>query len=121
MLSQLRKNRDRSDTASMLTVDEITATVEQRRASTITFDESSDDEPIHVPPMVDPGLVPENEHEEGSEADEEDLSSEDDETSTDEDDDDDESEVDSDTEEDEHGKTITSTGCKFLVLTKLTM
>lgn len=44
MLSQLRKNRDRSDTASLLTVDEITAEVENRRASTISFDESEEEE-----------------------------------------------------------------------------
>jgi mitogen-activated protein kinase kinase kinase len=95
----------------MLTVDEITATVEQRRASTITFDESSDEEAIDVPPMIDPGLVPQNEHEEGSEADEEDLTSEEEETSEDE-----ESELeedDSDTEEDEQGKAFTSTGCEW--------
>ncbi len=39
-----RAARDRSDTASMLTVDEITAEVEQRRASTISFDESEEEE-----------------------------------------------------------------------------
>ncbi|OXG28337.1 mitogen-activated protein kinase kinase kinase [Cryptococcus neoformans Ze90-1] len=35
VLMQTRRNRDRSDTASLLTVDEITAEVENRRASTI--------------------------------------------------------------------------------------
>lgn len=100
----------------MLTVDEITATVEQRRASTITFDESSDEELVDVPPMVDPGVVPQNEQEEGSEADEEDLSSEEEESTEDEDDD---SEEDSDTEEDEHGKAITSTGCRWFGTTEL--
>lgn len=44
VLSQLRAARDKSDTASTLTVDEITAVVEQRRASTIVLDESEEDE-----------------------------------------------------------------------------
>ena len=109
MLSQLRRNRDRSDTASMLTVDEITATVEQRRASTITFDESSDDEMLDVPPSVDHGLVPQNEMEEGSEADEEDLETESDEWSEDDETDSD----DDDDEEDDHGKAYTSSGCEW--------
>ena len=44
MLSQLRKARDRSDNASLLTVDEITAEVENRRASTISFDETDEEQ-----------------------------------------------------------------------------
>ena len=104
MLSQLRRNRDRSDTASMLTVDEITAEVENRRASTITFDESDEDVPA-PPPVVDPGLVPRSEVEEGSEADEEESSEEDEENSEEEEDDDD--------AEDDHGKAFTSTGCEL--------
>lgn len=115
MLSQLRRNRDRTDTASMLTVDEITATVEQRRASTITFDESSDDERVDVPPPADPGLVPHSEIEEGSEADDEEFDSEDEdstEAETSEDEDDDEDDDEEDAEEDEHGKAFTSTGCE---------
>jgi len=107
MLSQLRRNRDRSDTASMLTVDEITAEVEHRRASMITFDESSGDEAVDVPPIADPGLVPQSQSEAGSDADEEDLSSEE-ET---------ESEIEEDEESDEsedagQGKAYTSTGCE---------
>nr|ODN98849.1 STE/STE11 protein kinase [Cryptococcus depauperatus CBS 7855] len=41
-LSHFRRNRDRSDTASLLTVDEITAEVENRRASTIVAEQSND-------------------------------------------------------------------------------
>ena len=105
MLSQLRRNRDRSDNASLLTVDEITAGVEHRRASTITFDESSDEEaPVAAPPVVDPGLVPQSEMEEDSDADEE----ESEEDSEDESEDDEEE----DEEEDEQGKAFTSTGCQ---------
>jgi mitogen-activated protein kinase kinase kinase len=40
-MTELRSKRDRSDTASLMTVDEITAEVESRRAS-ITVDNSSD-------------------------------------------------------------------------------
>ena len=122
MLTQLRRNRDRSDTASMLTVDEITATVEQRRASTITFDESSDDERVDVPPAVDPGLVPHSETEEGSEADDEDFDSEDEE-STDEDtsEDEDEDEEEEEEEEDEHGKAFTSTGCECFAQSSISL
>jgi len=108
MLSQLRRNRDRSDTASMLTVDEITAEVEHRRASMITFDESSDEEAVEVPPMADPGLVPQSQSEAGSDADEEDLTSEEEETESEP-----EEEEESDESEDSgHGKAYTSTGCE---------
>ncbi|TXT13453.1 hypothetical protein VHUM_00820 [Vanrija humicola] len=41
ILSSIRRNRDRSDTASLLTVDEITAEVENRRASMGTLDHES--------------------------------------------------------------------------------
>ena len=105
MLTQLRRNRDRSDTASMLTVDEITAEVENRRASTITFDESDEEEPP-PPPVVDPGLVPRSEVEEGSEADQEESSEEDGEVSEE------EEEEDEDESDAGHGKAFTSTGCK---------
>jgi len=37
MLSRYRKSRDKSDTASMLTVDEITAHVESKRVSMVSF------------------------------------------------------------------------------------
>lgn len=110
LLSQLRRNRDRSDTASMLTVDEITADVELRRASTITFDESDEEAeptPITVPAMADPGIVP------TSEVDEEEEFSEDDESSDDEEDEDDDTEEDEE-EDDEHGKAFMSTGCEWL-------
>ncbi|ORX34363.1 hypothetical protein BD324DRAFT_635574 [Kockovaella imperatae] len=109
-LSQLRRNRDRSDTASMLTVDEITAEVENRRASTITFDESDEDIPA-PPPVIDPGVIPSSEAEDDSTADEEseeESFSEDDEDEDEEDDDDDD-------EADQHGKAFTSTGSKRII------
>ncbi|WVR04428.1 hypothetical protein IAU60_001431 [Kwoniella sp. DSM 27419] len=117
MLSQLRRNRDRSDTASLLTVDEITAEVENRRASTITFEESDDENDkevmLPVPPPVDAG-VPEDEmasDEESTEDESEDQSTEEES--------DEGSDMDSETEEDEddheHGKAFTSTGSKRII------
>ncbi len=99
MLSQLRRNRDRSDTASLLTVDEITAEVEHRRASTITFEESDEEEEIVAPAAADPGPVPLDE-ESGEDA------------SDDEDDDESEDEADEDEEDDGQGRAFTSKGCK---------
>lgn len=113
MLSQLRRNRDRSDTASMLTVDEITAEVEQRRASTITFEESDEEAeptPVTVPAMADPGIVP------TSEVDEEEEYSEDDESSDDEDEEEDDTDEDDEDDDDEHGKAFMSTGCESSVV-----
>ena len=97
-VSQLRRARDRSDNASLLTVDEITAEVENRRASTITFDESDEEEEIVAPPAADAGSVPLDESEESG-----------DEASEDEDEDEDEDEESGD---DEHGRAFTSTGCR---------
>lgn len=111
MLSQLRKNRDRSDTASMLTVDEITAEVEHRRASTITFEESDEEAettPVNVPATIDQGAVP------ISEMDEEDEYSEDDGSSDDEmDEESEEEEEEVNDEDDDHGKAFMSTGCTY--------
>jgi mitogen-activated protein kinase kinase kinase len=109
-LSQLRRNRDRSDTASLLTVDEITAEVENRRASTITFDES-DDEDItggSVPPPVEPGLAPKNDESDSEEGDDEEEDDSESESES-------ESEGESDASEssDDHGKAYTSTGCEY--------
>ncbi|KAK4688917.1 mitogen-activated protein kinase kinase kinase, partial [Tremellales sp. Uapishka_1] len=108
MLSQLRKNRDRSDTASLLTVDEITAQVENRRASTITFEESDEDVEAVVPQISDPGMVPQSEDEEEDEESEE----SEEEDSEDEETEDEDEEADADAPEDEHGKAFTSTGAK---------
>lgn len=115
-----RAARDRSDTASMLTVDEITAEVEQRQASTITFDESEEEEAVPQRPMSvrirssDTG-VPTSESE--REAEDEEEEEDDDEGSSEEEDEDDEDEEDDDEDEvdeatDEQGKAFTSTGCK---------
>ncbi|WVQ84003.1 hypothetical protein IAT38_006148 [Cryptococcus sp. DSM 104549] len=112
-LSHLRSKRDRSDTASLLTVDEITAEVENRRASTITFEESEEEEEVVVPkaPTVeivpeDEGISEESEEEESSEEE----SSEEESSSEESDDDDDEEEVDN-----EHGRAFTSTGSKRII------
>ncbi|WWD00301.1 hypothetical protein V866_007212 [Kwoniella sp. B9012] len=121
MLSHLRKNRDKSDTASMLTVDEITAEVENRRASTITFEDSDEEEEpiIPPPPLIAPGPgVPQDQSEgdsdgdnESEETETEDESEEETETETET-----ESDVDEDDEEDnEHGKAFTSTGSKRII------
>ena len=113
MLSQLRRQQDRSDAASLLTVDEITAEVEQRRASTITFEESDEDEDeekVLAPPTGNVASgeigvgVPESEDEGDDEAEEE----EEDEEFSDEE----ESEEESDGAEDaDHGRAFTSEGC----------
>jgi mitogen-activated protein kinase kinase kinase len=120
MLSHLRRNRDRSDTASLLTVDEITAEVEQRRASTITFEES-DEEPgeisVGVIRAADPGL-PQSESEDEEEVDSEDDDDDDDDDDVDDEDDEDEDEEDEE-DEDEHGKAFTSTGCERPFFEKL--
>ena len=119
MLSQLRKNRDRSDTASIITVDMITADVENRRASRITFEESDGEEELsddHVPAAVEDPIAPTSEvdeddgdddgEDEASEEEEEEDSSE--EESTDEDE-----EVEIVVDEDaDHGKAYMSTGCE---------
>lgn len=98
----------------MLTVDEITAEVEHRRASTITFDESDEENettPVNVAPAtVDPGNVPTSgfdEEEEFSEDDESSADDEEDEESEEEEDEDD----DADDDDEDHGKAFMSTGC----------
>lgn len=122
--SQMRRNRDKSDTASMLTVDEITAEVENRRASTIMLDDGSSDEDLEPavvgtavlarPPAISmAGDVPVDEGTESGEADESEDDSEDDESSEDEDDSEEDDEDDDGVDDDEHGKAYTSTGCKL--------
>jgi len=117
MLSQLRKNRDKSDTASILTVDMITADVENRRASRITFAESDDEEELadlHVPAAIEDPIAPTSEadEDEGDEDGEDEASEEEEEEDSSEDestDEDDESVADEDAD---HGKAYMSTGCK---------
>lgn len=106
MMSTLRRSRDKSDTASLLTVDEITAEVEHRRASTITFEDSDEEEAIAPALTVDP-LVPTDEDEEESDEEEEDETEE-------EESDEEEEEVEEDTSEAEHGRAFTSAGCKLV-------
>jgi mitogen-activated protein kinase kinase kinase len=116
MLSQIRRNRDRTDTASLLTVDEITAEVENRRASTITFEESDEETgDLSVAPRVADTGLPVSESEESEEEME---SEEDSEEESDEDEDDDEGEAD-DADEDELGKAFTSTGCEWTMKSSL--
>jgi mitogen-activated protein kinase kinase kinase len=121
MLSQLRKNRDKSDTASIITVDMITADVENRRASRITFAESDDEEEeladIHVPAAIEDPIAPTSEadEEEGDEDGEDEASEEEEEEDSSEDestDEDEEVEIVVD-EDADHGKAYMSTGCKF--------
>jgi mitogen-activated protein kinase kinase kinase len=101
MLSQHRLARDRADNASLLTVDEITAEVEQRRASTITFGDDDDDEDLVTPLPIGPG-VPQDE-----------VSANEDELEWEEDvaDDEDEEEEEEDKNA-EMGMAFYSTGCK---------
>ncbi|WWD22050.1 hypothetical protein CI109_106538 [Kwoniella shandongensis] len=119
MLSQLRRNRDRSDNASLLTVDEITAEVENRRASTITFEESDEDEEEELkvlpapPPVVE--SVPEDEVESEGDETEEESSEEESEEDSEEDEDEDEDEAEEDDEDAEHGRAFTSTGSKRII------
>jgi mitogen-activated protein kinase kinase kinase len=111
MMTQLRRNRDRSDTASMLTVDEITADVEHRRASTITFEESDEEEEladVHVPAVIEEPIVPTSDVE-GDDGDEDTAEEASDEEDSDDSDDSDEIE---EVVEDDHGKAYMSTGCK---------
>lgn len=108
----------------MLTVDEITAEVENRRASTISFDETSDEED-QEPAVVGTAIlappqsismtadVPVDEGQESGEADESDDESDEEDSSDDEDDDSDEDDDEDNAGEDEHGKAYTSTGCRY--------
>ncbi|KAJ9095198.1 hypothetical protein QFC19_007653 [Naganishia cerealis] len=137
-VSMFRRDRRKSETPSMLTVDEITAEFEQRRASVITFAESEQEAEdaanrfsvsssvgggVGVAPgglgkrsskafFRGPGLLPQAESEE--EWNEDSLEEESDECSEeDEEDEEDESEEEVAEEiEDEQGKAFTSTGSK---------
>jgi mitogen-activated protein kinase kinase kinase len=114
-VSSRRKSRRVSDAASLLTVDEITAEVENRRASVITFAESEEEaeddhflapENIRLSKAYSPGLVPE---EEGEDSEEEASESSEEETS-DEEGSEEEEEEEEEEKEDQHGKAVTSTG-----------
>jgi len=119
MLSQLRKNRDKSDTASIVTIDKITADVENRRASRITFDESDGEEELEdvpVPAALEEPIAPtfEADEEEGDEDGEDEASEEEEEEDSSEDESTDEDEeiemvVDEDAD---HGRAYMSTGCE---------
>lgn len=144
MISRYRKSRDKSDTASMLTVDEITAHVESKRVSMVSFAQSESDEDGFDQSVYgededeeDGSLTPapfgrrssrastigatvvssedgDDEEDEG----EEDYSDEDeysDEEEEDEDEDEDEEEEEV-VGEDEYGKAFTSTGGQFETL-----
>ncbi|WVQ75733.1 hypothetical protein IAR50_005363 [Cryptococcus sp. DSM 104548] len=116
VLSQLRKNRDKSDTASLLTVDEITAEVENRRASMVgvpgiqvgehggeVVEEAEEVVEELVTPRAPVDVKSDGEVSEDSESEEESSESES------------ESESESDIEDEDeadHGKAFTSTGSK---------
>lgn len=88
-----RRLRRKSETPSMITVDEITAEVEKHRASVISV---ADKEELHE------AELPESEEEVVSDSESE--------SEEEDDEDDEEEEVE---EEDEHGKAFTSTGCEW--------
>lgn len=127
-ISNLRRARRKSDVASLLTVDEITANVENRRASVVSLTESDgeiDQEtqdapaPLLGPDRVivnapyDPGLVPKEEDEDSEDVDDEEDSEESlEEEETDDDEDDEEDEDTAEEEDSQHGKAVTSTGSK---------
>jgi len=99
----------------------ITADVENRRASRITFAESDDEEEeladIHVPAAIEDPIAPTSEadEEEGDEDGEDEASEEEEEEDSSEDestDEDEEVEIVVD-EDADHGKAYMSTGCKF--------
>lgn len=135
---QTRRNRDRSDTASLLTVDEITAEVENRRASTIPkgdYIEETEDSSF-----IEGDTLPEYEESKGllrtvcsdsnsivdsgksfqrdSDVDQQQELEDEEE---DELDDEEEEEEEEKEDEDEQGKAFTSTGCTLsdLAITKL--
>lgn len=121
-----RRPRPKSIAASLLTVDEITAEVENRRSSVIAFvagddDADATDEQLLGPAtarlskIYDPGLAPtegdESEEEEEYDSEEEEESEEESEDDSDEEDEDEAVEEVNTKDEEEHGKAFTSTGC----------
>lgn len=105
-MTELRSKRDRSDTASLMTVDEITAEVESRRSSTVPDRGSDQEEWTKV------------ENEDGIESDTPSSPVPDEEEEEEEDEEDEEEEVDEEStlnveDDDEPGKPITSKGGKY--------
>ncbi|KZT67747.1 Pkinase-domain-containing protein [Daedalea quercina L-15889] len=99
-ITELRSKRDRSDTASLMTVDEITASVESRRESTVQPDSGSDEwTQVDAEDDEKRSIMEEEEEEEEEDTEEED------------DDDDDTLENEADlSDEEETGKTTVSAG-----------
>lgn len=97
-ITELRSKRDRSDTASLVTVDEITAEVESRRESgaLMNTDSEGSDEWTKV--------------DVGDEAEQQSINEEEDKESEESDDDQEDEASDTATDEDEPGKAITSAG-----------
>ncbi|KAL7283461.1 Pkinase-domain-containing protein [Trametes coccinea BRFM310] len=93
-ITELRSKRDRSDTASLMTVDEITAEVESRREAA-TSGESDEWTKVDMPDSADRESIKEAAEEEEESSEEEEEEEYDDETATD---------------DDEPGKTIMSRG-----------
>lgn len=106
VISSIRKPKDKTDSASLLTVDEITAEVENRRASMSTFNESVDSDQPVTPAAGSDGLPSEDD---ASDSDGEEFDA------------DDASDPLSDDEGKDQGKAYTSTGCKYIILPSLTL
>jgi mitogen-activated protein kinase kinase kinase len=120
-ISSRRKSRRISDAASLLTVDEITAKVENRRASVITFTESEEEAEdatdhflapgaIRLSRAYSPGLVPQEEGEVSDLEDSFEEEDEEEETDSEEEESEEEDEEEEQEENDNHGKAVTSTG-----------
>ena len=120
-ISSRRKSRRISDVASLLTVDEITAEVENRRASVITFTESEEEGEdatdhflapgaIRLSRAYSPGLVPQEEGEVSDLEDSFEEEDEEEETDSEEEESEEEDNEEEQEENDNHGKAVTSTG-----------
>lgn len=96
VISSVRRNKDKSDTASLLTVDEITAEVENRRASMATADMFDADPSLA---SASSSVISMADSEDDS-SDEETSEEEEEESGT------------SDEDERDQGRALTSTGCK---------
>ncbi|KLT39908.1 hypothetical protein CC85DRAFT_339519 [Cutaneotrichosporon oleaginosum] len=98
VISSIRKSKDKSDTASLLTVDEITAEVENRRASMSTLSDPQEQDRPNTPAASD--VFP-------SEDDTTDSSPSDTES--------DDSEATTDSEDHGHGRAFTSAGSRQII------
>jgi mitogen-activated protein kinase kinase kinase len=99
VISSIRKSKDKSDTASLLTVDEITAEVENRRASMSTLNDSQEHERPFTPAASD--VFPSED--DATDSSPSDTESEESTTST-------------DSEDHEQGKAYMSRGCECIVV-----